>query len=378
MRYRFVLAVVLVLALHATGQTLPADAELERKSEKARIEAEVAALPVVRVDSIEQAVKLSVESEMLDARTSIKPTDRESAVIIPDVNGVARLTLFGPKPVEMGGGDFFDFLLRDLTNPVTGQVYTRVSSYAARVSLTRDSENGDWFTSVQLIQDPPPQPDAPLNEPPVRLYIHRYHFEDRFPARRFTLTAPSFLMLRLNHIPEIDLYLRPVLRDLQQERNLLAVPEAIAWVALDFAAMPDPALLAKVTPLVAQLDSPNFQIRRAAAEALFKMGGQILVTLTSMDRARLSPQQRSEIAAVIEDLSPLAHDDLRKLSENRSFLFDVLYTEDPRLRRAAAERISKLSNQVIDLPSFANRREQDLWIARLRDQLLPPSTQPAP
>lgn len=375
---RYVLAFVLLFASSAIAQTMPADAEAERKSEKARIEAEVATLPVLRIDSIEQAVKLSVESEMLDARTSLKPQERESLLIIPDVNGVVRLTLFGPKPAEFGGGDFFDFLQRDLTNPVLGQVYTRVASYAGRVSITQDSENGDWFTSVQLIQDAPPQPDQPLNELPVRLYIHRYHFEDKVPPKRFTLAAASFLLLRMSHIPEVDQYLRPVLRDLHQERNLLAIPDSVAWLALRFAAPQDPQMLAKVTPLVAQLDSPNFQDRRAAAEQLMAVGETVLVTLTSLDKSKLSAQQQSEIAAIVEELSPLSQDELRILADNKSFLIDVLYTGDPQLRKAAIDRLSKLTERPIELPAATNRRDHDQAIARLRDQFLPPSTQPAP
>lgn len=378
MNGRRILVLSLLISSTAIAQTQPSENELERRSERVRIESESAALPEVRAESVDQALRLTVESDMLQAHSTVRTQEGSARVLLPALKGTLTINVFGPRAPELGGGVSFDFLQQDLTDPATGQVYTRVSAYVGRVSISRDAENDQAFSSIQLLQDAPPTPGTVVEELPVRLYVHHADAEERFPPLNLKLEASSFMLMRIVHLAETDRYLRPILRDLHQERSLLGIPDSLAWVALGPAGPTDPAMIERIKPLVARLDADDYKQRTQAKKELTDLGRPAALALASLDRDKLSLQQRTEIANLLEQSLPVPEEELRGLGTNPSFVLDMLYTQDKALESAAKERLAKLTGKSITLPPTTSPSDRDAAIARLRDQLLPPTTQPWP
>src|SRR5262245_57835553 len=93
------ITILLTLAPIAYCQTSgPVTAEMERQTEIQRIQAEVAQLPTLKVDSVHQAIQFDVEDNMLAVRTSLRPEPgQQTSLVVPGLRGFVRLTLLGPQ-----------------------------------------------------------------------------------------------------------------------------------------------------------------------------------------------------------------------------------------------------------------------------------------
>lgn len=373
MKCVLVIATTLLCCAIADAQTHPSDSELARQEALKRLQVEASNLPVLPADSIPQVARLTVVDGMLDCYTSLSPIARESVVTVPGLHGIVRFSVFGPRGTDSSSGYFFRVLDQDLTSP-DKEVFTLVSAYAGRFILSRDSESDDWIDSVQLIQDAPPAEGARIMEPPVRLYISHTHQGDATEQKKINLAANSFTELRADHPQEVDQYIRPIARDLQQERALFSVPDNLAWQVLGGKLQADQSILDQIQPLVKKLDADDFPTRSEASEQLKKMGAPVVLALRKLDQTKLSIQQKSEIAAILNEASPLPGKSARSLIDDRQFLIDVLYTDDKALRNAAIRRLATLVGRQIEVDLDATSRENT--VAQLRTELVP-TTQPA-
>ncbi|HMB96746.1 MAG TPA: hypothetical protein VKK61_11955, partial [Tepidisphaeraceae bacterium] len=215
----------------------------------------------------------------------------------------------------------------------------------------------------QLVQDPPPLPGAASDEEPVRLFVHRNE------QVNLKLSANDFWDLRMQHGREVDQYLRPIIRDFQQESAVFAIPPAMAWQALGTNYTPDEKMLKRVNDVVARLDADNFREREKAMQDLKALGQPAAIALWRIDRQKLSPQQSTAIDSFLADFSRLSQKQAQQMADDKSFLLDVLYSDDATLRQLALDRLSKIENRKIELVRDANE------IAKLRAQILP-TTQP--
>jgi hypothetical protein len=168
----------------------------------------------------------------------------------------------------------------------------------------------------------------------------------------------------------VDQYLRPILRDFKQEAALFGVKPQVAWQVLGSDSAPDAALAQRVNKIVKQLDADSFRDRQAALAELKQIGQPAATILSRMDRARLSPQQSSAIESFLVEFAPLASDEMRGLSDDKGFLLDVLYNDDPALRRLALEHLSRLAGRTIALDPKLDASARADAIAKLRQELL--------
>lgn len=340
------------------------------------LEMEVAPLPKVKADSIEQVVKFDVEEGMLAVRSGLPSANDRVRVIVPGLSGVTRLTLLGPQDDPEIAGRNFEYLHRDLTNRSAGHVYTHVSAVAGLVNLSRDAETGTFLSSVQYTQDPPPLPGAMAAEEPVRLRMQITHFED--PERNLTaaVSAQSFVELRRQHPREVDTYLRPIIRSMGQEGRVFGAKPEVAWQVLGSRYTPDPKLIERLSTILARLDADDFRQREAAAAELKQLGVPASIALMKMDRSKLSLQQNSGIDEFLAEFAPLGEEDSRRLSGDVSFLLDVLYSEDAALRQLALDQLQRVLGRPIAFDLSAEPEARTQAIAKLRVELAP-ATQPA-
>ncbi len=374
------LTILFMLLPIAAAQTRPTTDEMERQADLKRLEAEAAALPQMRADSIEQVVRFGVEENMLTARSLLSPGEKQFKIIVPDMRGIVRLTMFGPPDAGEAAARNFQLIQQDLTDPSAGEVITMISAVAGRLILSRDAESGQFVSSVQLLQDPPPLPGARPEEPPVRLLVHRSDLNGRENDLELKLAANDFTELLRKYPRELNLYLRPILCEFRQEAAVFAVPPQIAWQVLGRDYAPDEQMVARVKSLIDKLDSEDFRQREAAVEHLKALGQPAATVLSKMDRGKLSLQQSSGIDSFLAEFAPLAREESQRLGRSMDFLIDALYNDDPMLRRLALDRLSKLTGRHIELDPRLDPAARSEAIAKLRHELIPttqPVTQPS-
>src|SRR5450432_875590 len=249
MAIRSVLFLSLLYASITFAQTKPITAEEQRLAEMEQLESRAADLPVVKADSIPQLVKITVEEKMLVARTSFSSVDGAARVIVPGLRGIVRLTSYGRIEAAESGRNF-QVDQRDLTDPVAGDIHTTIVALVGRVIISRDAENAQYVSSVQLVQDPPPPPGGEVRDPPVKLYVSRTDQSGKEKDFKLHLAADDFFQLRQLHDREVDQYLRPIIRDFKQEAEFFAIDPFIAWQVLGSAYSPDEKTTSHVNILV--------------------------------------------------------------------------------------------------------------------------------
>ena len=385
----FVLTPLCVVALarssasqHIVPASQPATTQLspeeEARRERAALDEEVRQLPTRRIDSVKDVLRFKKQDERLRAECLVNDLEQNTfhRMMVEDLSGVVTLRTGGPEPLGDEPQDFM-FLQRDMTRLTSPVIQTTVSSVAGRLTIAREQESEKMFSSVQLIQDPP-VPDPDPTEPPVRLYIAR---DNKLTQQRdvdLKLNAMSFAQLYLQHPREVDQYLRPVLRDLKQEAGVFAPDAKVAWQVLAADATIDPQLVAKVNDAVTKLDAPNFQEREGALSSLQELGEPAALALMRADRSKLSPDKQSGVDSFLAPYLPLSADDAKRLGQDKTFLMNVLSTDDAELRRLAWARLQKIAHPPVQFDANADDSTRATQLSKLRDTVIdttPPTTQ---
>jgi hypothetical protein len=195
---------------------------------------------------------------------------------------------------------------------------------------------------------------------------------------KIQLGANDFVQLRREHQPIVDQYLRPILRDYGQEAGVFAIPSNVAWQVLGGASATatDPQTAEKLRQILDRLDADDFRERQKAAADLKAMGKTASLALEKMDRSKLSLQQSSAVDAFLAEAAPLQAEDSSDLAGDKSFLLDVLFSDEAELRKMALKRLSDLSGKQIALDPNLSPAARAQAVARLRAEVIP-TTQPA-
>src|SRR4029077_12394819 len=125
-----------------------------------------------------------------------------------------------------------------------------------------------------------------------------------------------------------DHYLRPIIRDMNQEAQVFSIPAAVAWQALTMDDAPDSQIMTRVQQIIVQLNSDNFPQRQKAEQDLRQMGPIAARALGKIDQSKLSIQQRSAIESITEEITPLPANQLRQMVGDKSALLDMLFNDD--------------------------------------------------
>jgi hypothetical protein len=218
-----------------------------------------------------------------------------------------------------------------------------ISKAADHLMLDCDSGVGERSDYVQLIQDPPPSIDAAEggNDPAsrVRLIVQVSSAEDA--GTTLTRSAASFVDLRRTYPTDVNRLIRPLARDLGVEDRMFAVDPLSAWQVLGADAPSDTKTEDSVKKVLTDLDAQDFKQRLAAQRRLEEMGEPAALALYRLDRSKLSPEAAGAIESFLAGYHPLTDAEAAKLGHDPDFLLDVLFCDDPELRRLAAGRLEK-------------------------------------
>lgn len=271
----------------------------------------------------------------------------------------------------------FDFLASDYDAGPRALSFITVSKVAGRVTLMRDSEDGDRNESIQLIQDPPEAPDQPAgngNDPETRVRMIVQVSGTDEAGTTLQTSAPSFMELRRRDAADVNRLIRPIVAEVGQEAQVFAVERRTAWQVLGGDAPVDTAMQTTVEGLLRDLDSDTFKERRVAQKKLDALGQPAAIALGRMDRTKLSP----EVAGAVEDFlvpyRPLRDAEAQQLGAQADFLLDVLLCDDATLRGLGAARLSRTSHAAVPaaiLDPATAAGERVALVDALRAKLVP-------
>lgn len=198
-----------------------------------------------------------------------------------------------------------------------------------------------------------------------------------------SLTEPDFATLRRLHPRETERWLRPMLKDLGQER-LLAPELAVAWQALADDWPDDTNARDTLHEALPELGAVDYHTREAAAKRVADLGLAGATAILRLDdhhtRLDLSAEQNRELDSILSLWRTLPQEDAAPLRNDRQFLLDCLSSEDPTVRAVALQRLQKLEESARgfspeDLAGDPDHRAQT--VATLRDRVMAATTRPA-
>jgi hypothetical protein len=101
------------------------------------------------------------------------------------------------------------------------------------------------------------------------------------------------------------------------------------------------------------------------------------MALARLDRSKLSDEQKTRVYAIVANFKPLAEEESAPLRRDTYFLLDCLASEEPAIRMLAAKQLSMNLGQKVAFDPAATGTAQREALAKLRESLLGPATQPA-
>jgi hypothetical protein len=371
-----ILAILAILAMAVssfaqTSQPISAPSrdnltpQQEQILDRIKLEAEAATMSRRQVTSIEDVIQFRRHGGQLAATLKAAPVDQETRLIVPGVAGLLKLRTFtlnaGAGETETG----YTLTLNDLTGQAPFQSITMVSLMAGKLSLSRDRQEGDTTTNVQLLQGPPqqtPDPDAPA----CVLYISRTDSSGRTQDVSFKRTANTFDDLCIKFSDDVNQFLRPILRDFKQESAVFAPNTQLAWQVLGGDYIVEPSVLERVNRLVTKLDADSYEDRQAALEGLREIGEPAALILMRADRSVMSPEKQSSVDEFLTPFVQLTADEAKAMRDDPTFLLDILTSDDVELRKLAWERLKSISHTDVNFDPRGEDAERAAAIDKLR------------
>lgn len=322
-------------------------------------------MPTRQAKSIDDVIQFRRQGGQLVATLKTEPLDQETRIVVPGIAGVLKVRTFvldsGAGPTDNG----FSLSLNDLSGPAPSQSITMVSLMVNRLSVSRDREEGEVTTSVQLLQDPP-QPNPDPDSPACVLYVSRRDASGSTQDISFKRTANTFDDLCIKYADDVNQYLRPVLRDFKQDAAVFAPNAQLAWQALGGHYVIEPAMLERVNKLSTKLDADSYEERQAALEALRQIGQPAALILMRADRSVMSAEKRSSVDEFLAPFIQLTADEAQAMRDNPTFLLDVLGSDDVELRKLAWERLKTITNANVPFDPHGEASERAAAIEKLR------------
>ena len=291
-----------------------------------------------------------------DRANVVRPVAGVEGAVVRVRVGRPRPPGVAPAPVAPPGGaaeptPMIDLQLRRPGGTEPGDVLTQTELTAnadeGTLNIVRQHAGLDERASerVTLLQFPPAGDEQ---ETPVTLRVDRDDPDAAGGGAKTYVTAVSFLELARTEPTLFQQYVRPMLADLGLESVLDDQVRAEATqIYLDRLAA-DEATLGRVESLLPKLDAESYEERNAAQEALARLGQPGATVLSKYEGTRLSPEQKSRVAAVLAAYRPLAPEQAAARRDDAAFLRDVLrldgQPQDAILRGLAQTRLDELSS----------------------------------
>jgi hypothetical protein len=252
-------------------------------------------------------------------------------------------------------------------------VQTQVSCSNGQISIHQHSQVDEGWQVITFTQGPD---DGPYAGEPNGVVLTVTRSQD--PGERTYCAAANWLALRQQFPREVDAYLRPLFRSLRQD-GVFAVEPVVAYQVLGGAASRSAAAASvgeRIRKLIPQLGADDFGIRRKAMAALQQEGIDGALFLRTFDRTGLSTEQANQIDAFLKGYTLIDDDEVEHRRDDKNFLLDCLYCNDPGIRHAALAKLAAVAHKAFAFPAGATADVCHDTIAHWRAELASAAVRP--
>lgn len=370
MRCRIVLLFAVLLSFPIFLRAQPAgDWTFQQKIDRDQEVRKEAAMPALGPTVLRDVVQFRIEQGRLVVVTNLPGTDGAVRLTIPDLTGLCSATVLAEQKKAGASQPYtpraFTFVRYDFDQPGETSAIT-VQTTPQSLQLANDIETALGTINISLIQE---NPGEVGDEQPVRLRVTG----DNLNIQRSALT---FTALRWAYPADFEQYIVPIFHTLHADAQIIGLDGKLALQVFAQDARPDPAITARLQPILIQLDADDLQQRNAATVQLESLGQPAFIALTHVDRSKLSPEQNSRIDAFVSAYHPVSDDEANRLRGDLNFLVDCLYSEDVFINNAALHQLQQRASTPIQFDQSLRGPAREQALLQLRRKLITPGTQP--
>jgi hypothetical protein len=318
-------------------------------------------LPLLPARAISDVVRFAEAQGLLVADWPMLRTGPVSGRIkITDLPGEAIIECHNTVKYPTALWPMFEYY--DLTQPDFVCRPLQIINSSDHLEVVQDSESIHRFQSVSLLEN-----IGQSDDPPITLRVQVLaNFKQEV---NLVFSAPTLDILRHEHPNEFEHYLRPMFRQFHQEQTVFWMDNRIDWQALADDFQPPPGLPARISTVIAQLNSADFAQRQQAQKELHSLGEPAALFLHAADRRGWTPEQIARIDHFLAEYFILTDDQAKKMGRDVDFLLDCLANDDPDLRAAALTRLDRVLGRKIEYKLDQPPADRILAIEQLRRQL---------
>jgi hypothetical protein len=317
-------------------------------------------MPLLPASSIKDVVRFSEDQGLLIADWPILRSGPVSGRIpITDLPGEAIIVCHNTQRFPTVLNPMFEYW--DLTQPDFIARHLQIVNLVSHLEVVQESESIHGMESVSLLENIGQTDDAPIT---FRVQI----LQEGSPQVNLVFSAATLDILRHEHPNEYEQYLRPMFRQFHQEKSVFWMDDRIDWQVLADEWHPAPDLRARVSAVIAQLNSADFAQRQQAQKALHDLGEPAALLLHASDGTRWTPEQTARIDRFLAEYFVLTDENAKKLGRDVNFLLDCLANDDPDLRAAALSRLGSVLGREIEYNLDEPPAKRNLAIEQLRRQ----------
>jgi hypothetical protein len=324
-------------------------------------------VPGIGEKTASDVISFRFDHERLIADSSLPHDFANHLVQMRGLQGQAMIR-FTPSRLDEGG--FLVFEYYDFSKPQSVDIHDQVLSSPLALQVVQDTELPDSTQTVSLIQS-----YLPSDSDGVTMRVQSLSEIDGHIITNLVFSAPTLSTLRREHPSEVERYVRPIFASLGQDDGIFGVDEKLAWQVVSDTWQPSADLARQVNQILAGLNDDSYPNREAASKALRKMGQPAALYLMSIDRTKLTGEQSSRVDQFLHAYRPLGDDQVQVLRTDTSFLLDAMSTSDDALRAAVLQHLRKAVDRPIDFDLTLGATDRATAIAKLRQILIPPTTQ---
>jgi hypothetical protein len=251
----------------------------------------------------------------------------------------------------------------DPTEPDLTVRHLQIVNSANHLEVVEDTESISRLQSVSLLENIGQSDDPPIT---FRVQILQ---DGRQNNRIFS--APTLNTLRHEHPNEFEQYLRPMFRQFHQEQSIFWMDDRIDWQVLADDFQPPADLPARVSTVIAQLNSADFAQRQQAQKELHSLGEPAALFLHAANRRGWTPEQTARIDHFLAEYFTLSDEQAKKLGRDVNFLLDCLANEDPAIRAAGLNHLQRVLGTKIEYKLDQPPAQRNQAIEQLRRQWAP-------
>ena len=357
-----------------TASDKPESLAQRRLDAQAQVDDQMRGLTSLGRQDLRDVIAFTIRGTKLAVSTSMPATGTDfDEVKIRQLPGQSRIRVQYLDPQHAIPGDSRRFIQMEyflLHAPGIVFIHDEFLSDPDLLNISEDLDYNDGSArSVQLVQAAADGPQA------VKLYVQDFPPNDQGKLTKFELAAPSVTSMCWQNPRQTNDYLRPIFRRLDQEAAVFAVSRRAAWQVVAADDHPDPDTVAATNAIIANLGAESFSQRERAAADLRKLGQAAAIYLMNDPPANLSLEQEMRVDLFLVPYRPLSPADAQRLANDKTFLIDCLYNNDPALRRLIVNRLENITGRHIDF--HPPPQSPDAAVAALFDQLIGPATRPA-